>query len=412
MPMTIRLDRRSRRFADVVPVDADEWCDTTLPLLLDLNGTLVAEAVERLDLRPITIDVEGRRFGLVRRAGAVIAGLAADADALVVEIDEPGFSDWVNGVRNVGSMIVSGDLRYRGGSIWSLHAWELVLRALTEGTAVHAPGAVKFHDRHGGPLDLHRIFGPDDDPQDVGHFVREAGYLHLRGWLDPLVMDAISADMDLAVSDYRPDDGRSWWATLDSGDEVCVRMRYFVEHSEATAELLASETWDRIRRAIAGDEDLVRAPVEGNIIEALFKPIGVEKGISDIPWHRDCAFGGHPFKCSGVTVGISVTGGDAETGMLRVVAGSHRAVTLDDPAWRHNDLPVIPLPTQTGDVTVHVSCTSHEALPPTSRGRKVMYTGFGLPDNGDLPVVPSGRQRDLRNEAYKLTSQPANTTRR
>jgi hypothetical protein len=173
---------------------------------------------------------------------------------------------------------------------------------------------------------------------------------------------------------------------------------------------LGSETWDRIRLAIAGDEELVRAPVEGNVIEGLFKPVGVAKGISDVPWHRDCSFGAHPYKCSGVVVGISVTGGDRETGLLRVVAGSHRAATLDDPAWRGNDLPVVPLSTEVGDVTVHVACTCHEALPPRSVGRKVMYTGFGLPPNGDIDQAAASRTR-LRDEAHKLVSQPPNADR-
>ena len=63
-----------------------------------------------------------------------------------------------------------------------------------------------------------------------------------------------------------------------------------------------------------------------NRIEALFKPIGVVEGISDVPWHKDCSLGRHSYECCNLTCGISVTGADATSGQLRVVAGSHRAL--------------------------------------------------------------------------------------
>jgi Phytanoyl-CoA dioxygenase (PhyH) len=192
---------------------------------------------------------------------------------------------------------------------------------------------------------------------------------------------------------------------------VCVRMRYFVEHSPTTAALLASPQWDAVRRVIAGNEVLLEPVVTDNVIEALFKPLDVVAGISDVPWHRDCTFGGHPYDCSGVVVGISVTDGTADSGLLRVVAGSHRAATVDDPAWRGNDLPVIALPTRASDLTVHINCTVHEALPPRVTPRKVMYTGFGIPPQEPPVAVGALTPRDLRNEAHLLTSQPDNTTR-
>lgn len=46
------------------------------------------------------------------------------------------------------------------------------------------------------------------------------------------------------------------------------------------------------------------------------------------------------------------------------------------------DLPVVDLATETGDVTVHCSCTLHIAAPPVERERRVMYTSFSLPTIG------------------------------
>jgi hypothetical protein len=71
-------------------------------------------------------------------------------------------------------------------------------------------------------------------------------------------------------------------------------------------------------------------------------------------------------------------------------------------------LPVVALPTDTGDLTVHLSCTLHEAQPPLAEERKVMYTGFRLaPRPGEI-LETTGKQRlsELRERAHVLQSQP------
>lgn len=409
--MGFRLDRRYKSRADVATIEPSTWFAHMLPALVAERGALAAGAVARLELRPLHLVIGAYESGLCLHGDRLEIGVPDEPRSLRIEVSPAAFSDWVNWLATAQKLMVAGELRAGYADRWHVMGWELVLRCLTDGVAVHEPGSVTFRDRAGVPLDLHRTFTPADDPADIAHFLREAGYLHLRGWLDPADMAAISEDMDRAVGTYTPDDGRSWWATLATGEDTCVRMRYFVEHSPTTAALLASERWDAVRTVIAGDEELVRAPVDGNIIEALFKPIGVTAGISDVPWHRDCTFAGHPYDCAGVTVGISVTAGAEGTGMLRVVAGSHRASTADDPDWRGNDLPIVALPTEAGDITVHIACTIHEALPPTVAPRRVMYTGFGLPAREPAVYAGALPQRDLRNEAYKLVSQPANASR-
>src|SRR5919106_895705 len=144
----------------------------------------------------------------------------------------------------------------------------------------------------------------------------------------------------------------------------------------------------------------------GNRIEALFKPIGIVEGISDVPWHKDCSFGRHSYECCSLTVGISVTGADDVSGQLRVRAGSHRALmwsALDQPGC---DLPVVDLPTSTGDVTVHLSCTLHMAQPPVERERRVMYSGFTLPPFDPAAAKEGrGRLRAVREAAPTTVSQ-------
>ncbi len=65
-------------------------------------------------------------------------------------------------------------------------------------------------------------------------------------------------------------------------------------------------------------------------------------------------------------------------------------------------LPIIAVTTEPGDLTVHLSCTLHEAAPPKTDERKVMYAAFGLaPRDGDLP---DGSQalKEIREKAPKL----------
>jgi ectoine hydroxylase-related dioxygenase (phytanoyl-CoA dioxygenase family) len=107
-----------------------------------------------------------------------------------------------------------------------------------------------------------------------------------------------------------------------------------------------------------------------------------------------------------MTVGISVTGADASTGQLRVVAGSHRALVQPAFVRPDLDLPVVDLPTRTGDVTVHLSCTLHMSQAPTTAERRVLYTGFRLPDGGRTSAATAEKLSRIREGSYKTVSQP------
>jgi len=373
------LDRRTRTDGDQAELGVDELFDDLIPDAIERHGDLAVAALQHLRPRPLALDVEGevRSLVLVDDRLEVRAGVAEGA--VIVDLSPALLSALGRQQQSLCAFFVGGLLRTGARFYDDLVAWDAVWLALLEGWPV--VGTVEFLDRQGAPLDLHRSFTPDDDPAEAAHFLREAGFLHLAGWLDPEAMDAIAADMQRALPTYAPGDGRSWWATLADGTERCVRLQRFQEHSPTTTEILTGDRWEQLRRTLAGDDELMARPLTGNAIEALVKPLAVAKGISDIPWHRDCNLGRHAYGCCSTTVGISVTDGGAGRGQLRVVPGSHRLLmpsTLagTDAAW----LPALPLPTSKGDLTVHLSCTLHEAQPPTTAERLVMYTGFGLPD--------------------------------
>jgi hypothetical protein len=369
-----------------------------LPELVERRADLVALAVEHLDLKPLAIEVDGRSWrlepdgdGLRAAPGTADASLAVSAARLADLV-----TDQVTpvGLMTAGEWALDRDM----GTVMD---WWLVLRSLIDERPVHVPGAVRVD------ADVTRSFTLDDDPAELRAFIEEAGFLHIRGVFTADEMQRISDDMDLAAPTRSPGDGRSWWATTADGAERVVRMQRFNEDSPSAAALLDDERLLAIG-AVPGVEYDHPSVGRSNPIEALFKPLAVRQGISDVPWHKDCSLGRHSYECCSLTVGISVTGAGPGSGQLRVIAGSHRALvwpSLFDAAAL--DLPEVPLATETGDVTAHLSCTLHMAEPPTERERRVLYTGFSLsPPDWDAAIEQRGRMRATRESAPLTTSQP------
>lgn len=188
-------------------------------------------------------------------------------------------------------------------------------------------------------------------------------------------------------------------------------MQHFESHSPTLASILDDQRFLSIADLVGAGHTVDWAT--GNRAEALFKPIGVASGISDIPWHKDCSLGRHSYECCSLTVGISITGAGPTSGQLRVIAGSHRALLwpslLDTTKL---DLPDVALPTDVGDVTVHLSCTLHMAQEPTEIPRRVVYTGFRLPHDADDASRAANRQRlKAAREGAPLNTSQLSATR-
>ena len=70
------------------------------------------------------------------------------------------------------------------------------------------------------------------------------------------------------------------------------------------------------------------------------------------------------------------------------------------------DLAPIDLPTQTGDVTIDLSCTRHMSQSPVKRTRKVLYTGFGqTAADAELARVNRERMGKVRSKTHTTMSQ-------
>ena len=420
------VDIRTRSDAPIEPVDPTEVFDGLIAGALDLRGNELAAAAEFLSLQPLVVQVVAERA----TEGGAEAGGHTGALSWTLSVDDEGRPSIGAGanagptltidrtelaelladqVTPIGWMI-SGALDLTRGHLDSLLNWWLILRALLDGTTPYLPGSVELTDAAGAPLDLHRRFTLDDDPAEMTDFLTRAGFLHIGGVFTPEEMRRIADDMSAAAPGYSPGDGRSWWATLNDGSERLVRMQGFDQHSPTVASILADGRMASIG-ALTGDGHLL--PGSGsNRIEALYKPIGVVRGISDVPWHKDCSIGRHSYDCCSLTIGISVTGGDATSGLLKVVAGSHRALVWPSPSLQPGlDLPVVELATETGDVTVHLSCTLHMAQPPTETERKVLYTSLIMEPLNPTQAALAKQRLGTRREAAAVTvSQPRSET--
>ena len=404
----VSVDVRTRTAQDVESIDAGEFFDGRLPELIAARFDLVAPGTRELAPRPLALEVDGRTWTLAFD-GRQIAVVAGDDDAAaLVRLDDEALEDLVNDLRTPVGLFTGGDLDQPRGRLEDLLDWWVVLRGLLDGRAVHTRGSVGFVDADGAGLDLERGFSLDDERDQMAHFLAEAGYLHLRGVFDPDEMAAVSDEMDAAAAGYRRGDGRSWWARTAGGDDRLVRLQYFQDESPTTARLLEDPRLSGLGGLTTDGHQLGKPGPNRNLVEALVKPIGVVDGISDVPWHKDCSLGSHSYRCCSMTVGISVTGADADSGQLGVVAGSHRALIQPAFVRRGLDLPQVALPTATGDVTIHLSCTLHMSHPPVTRERRVLYTDLSLPSpDGDRGPGEDKLARIRRAAPVTVSQQPA-----
>ncbi len=391
-----RFDFRTRTADDVGPIDRADFAATFMagvPELLADRGELATRAFRASGLPAFTIavdDVVHTWFVDADNRLAVVEGDTGDGPRADLPAD--WFADIVLDQRSSVALMVAALPVMARGRIEHLIRWEKTLRALVDGRPPYQAGTVDFLRPDGGPLDLDRSFSLGDDPDEVAHFLAEAGFLVVRDVVGADDRAALSREMDSWFAAMTPGDERSWYAQVGDTRE-CVRVTNlrrdelefpFEERLAPIAAIAASGHR-------YGGSDLLR------------KPVGVTEGLSDLPWHRDCELGMHAYRCASLTVGLSITASGADNGQLGVIAGSHRVnVGLLD--VERIDLPKVFLSTEPGDVTVHLSCTLHCATPPRHAERRVTYSSFRLP--GDTDELDR-RIKAVRDQAGRDTYAPS-----
>jgi len=393
------IDVRTRLHKDTRALTRDEVFDAVVPDAISVHGDLAARGVAVQQLPAIGLDVDGRAITLVIDGDSLAVRNGVGSAGVVATMPADALSDVVQDLQSTMGLCMTARVQITQGSINDWIGWEPVLRALFDGRRVHEAGDVIFVDRDGGPLDLDRAFTVDDDREELAHFLEQAGFLHLCGVFDEGEMAAVGRDIDAWIERATPDDSASWWATDDQGVDQAVRVLFFLEKSDALRALVADERFAWLAD-LTGD-----GHVHCNGAEGLVKPLGIVRGLSDLPWHKDCGQGKHSYECNSLTCGISVTGADRVSGALGVIPGSHRANTMATGRDRRLDLAPRMLETRVGDVTVHCSDTLHRAHPPVERPRQVVYTDFRLPLlPGDVAAADPRYSREARAELSSAQS--------
>ncbi len=379
------VDTRTRLLKDIRTLERNEVFDSVLPDAIAVHGELAGRGVAYKQLPAVGLVVDGRGVTLFEAGGELRMRSGTEGAGVVAVLAEGALSDLVQDVQSTMGLAMTAEVKLIEGNISTWIAWEPALRALLDGRKVHESGDVTFVDLDGRALDLDRVFTINDDREEVAHFLEQAGFLHIRGVFEEHEMAAVGADIDEWIARATPDDGASWWAETADGASQAVRVLFFYDKSAALRELVHDARYQWIG-SLTGGCHVHRGGGEG-----LVKPLGIVRGLSDLPWHKDCGQGKHSYSCSGLTCGISVTGADRVSGALGVIPGSHRANTMATGRDPSLDLRPRMLETLTGDVTVHCSDTLHRAHPPIERPRQVVYSGFGLaPIPGD-EVKPDPR---------------------
>jgi len=393
------VDLRTRTDSAQLPVEAGAFFRETLPDRLDAHRALYRPGAEALGLVSLCIEVDALPFTLEWRGDRAVVRPDRSGAAHVL-LDATQLSDLVNDQSTPIAWMSNRLLRMPAGGLPDFLNWWLVLRSALDARRLHAAGDVTV------PRDRLRSFDPDDSDDAMRAYLEEFGYLHIRGLFTAAEMAAVEADYPQAAPHYRKGDPLAWFASTFEGEERLVRMEGFDRFSPTTVELIDRPRFQRIA-GIPGCGHVATRKA-GHRVGALTKPIGIAKGISDVPWHKDCSLGRHSYECCNLTVGISVTGADADSGQLRVVPGSHRALIWPAPCLQPGlDLEPVDLPTETGDVTVHLSCTQHMSQPPVKRERKVLYTGFGqVAADAAEAAANRARLNDVRSKTHTSVSQP------
>ena len=392
------VDLRTRVDSEQVPIEADLFFRETLPCYFDAHQKLTAPGAKELALSDFCIEVDSEPWTLSWRDDHAVVAPGSHGQARV-RLTGQELTDLVNDQITPIALMSNAILDMPEGGLPDFLNWWLVLRSAVDGRSLHTKGDVEF------TMDTRRSFRPEDSDEDMRRFLEESGYLHIRGFFSKEEMAAVEADFETAAPHYEKGDEMAWFASTQDGVEHLVRMEGFDRYSATALELVEQDRFQRIAGIPACGLDTTRKP--GELVSALSKPIGVVSGISDVPWHKDCSLGRHSYECCGLTVGISVTGANAESGQLRVLPGSHRALVWPAPCIQPGlDLQPVDLPTQTGDITVHLSCTQHMSQPPRKQTRKVLYTGFGQRSmNPEAAEASRLRLQAVRSKTHTSVSQ-------
>lgn len=352
------------------PVDFEQFHQVDLPARIEAgNGALAAADLAKAGTLAFRTP-DGAAYTYVPAPDTVEIWAGDAAADTVVEISREAFSDFVNELRTCFGLLYAGLIDITRGDFGWLERWEPALRALYDGRPIIDPAAL------GIGADLDRAFTLDDADTELSEYLDEKGFLHIRGVFDADEIAALSDEVERQRAAATPDDGRSWWATQADGTDVCCRVIYLGQESDAIARI---GDHPNLRRIAALTHETLEPEIDcldGQSV--VIKLPEITAGLADLPWHRDCGLGGHPVLCPTIAIGIQLDPASEASGQLHFLAGSHRGSSHPLKPEDEASQPVVAIDTEPGDVTVHYGHVLHAAPPPTGDGpfRRALYVTF------------------------------------
>ncbi len=398
-------------------VDFDVFHQETLPKRLE-EGVNEQVAWDVEGRAPISIGLSDGRFYTYRwRDGRVLVepGRAKDARTILEIVDHESWLDYLYEYRTRYGLLFSNAVRFVRGDFETWDDWEPAIRCMYSGRPIYDPARIRFRDLSGDPLDLHRSFEVDDDPEEMSNFLRQTGFLVVRRAYEPALIATLGSELDRVIAESTEGNLYSWWATDAEGDRFPYRLTYLSEQSDAIAALYDHP---RTRALVAlSKEDVVPVPDRIEGILAVVKKEGLladASGYANLEYHSDCGFGACHTTCPCVLVGIQVDAAGPSSSQLHMMAGSWGKAYHNVPSQITPErYPLVPIVAEPGDATVHFGCGLHAGPPPTgSDRRRTIYVqhygpraseligrhqgynqimpGYGV---GDIPNIDEMRER-------------------
>lgn len=339
------------------PVAFGPFHAATLPGLLADHAAVLAHRPD--DLAPLALQVGDEAVTYRVAPGGVEVVDGVQAPRTHIRLSPEAWSDLVHELRSAFGLGYARLADCVVGRLDGLSRWEATLRAAWTGRDPARPEVEPC--------------GPD---ASLAEQLAAQGFARVRGVFTAAEIATLRAEVDRLTEIARPDDQRSWWARTADGEDVCCRLLYTDEGSDAITAVVAGD--DRLADLIAPTGESVRLAADRfDGLSVVMKPPGVVEGLADLPWHRDCGLGGHSVMCPEFNIGIQLEAATAETGHLEFLPGSHASGWWPTDPHSVDGCPVVAVDTEPGDVTVHYGHVLHRAGSPTGAGgRRALYATF------------------------------------
>lgn len=344
-------------------VDFASFHESELPGRVGANGARAFAASRSLGALGLRIP-EGHAYTYEPRDGTIAVRSGTERAETLVEIEPQDFSDLTHDLASAPGLLYGGRVQILRGESRRFLDWEPAWRALFHGREVYDRRSIDLRDRRGAALDPARRFDADDDPADIAHFLRAAGYVVVRGVFRPDEIAHFRAAGRALASAASEDDGNSWWGITAGGEKRLTR----VLDCRSKPELQSLTREPRLTQLVDLFDPKLEPDVRGEAVTYLWKLPNVIEGLANLPWHRDCGMGGHAVQCPTLNVSVFLTRANRKSGGLWMLPGS-AAFSCPSSLFAEDEPPgSILLEAEPGDVSLHSSDTMHAAFPPTGAG--------------------------------------------